>query len=226
MKSSPLRTRLRAHLGLKLAFAVGLNLWALAPYFWLQRHAFFPVIVMDESAVDIWLGFRPDSVWAYLSLFLLMPIAPMQMQSKSQLWRYAFGIAAMSAVADLIFLFWPTSVARPSNEVTNTVYQTLVALDMPRNAFPSLHAAVAVFSACCCEQIFYQSRTPWRWRAVLWTWVLTIIWAMLSTKQHVVVDALGGTVLGLFAYWCAFRKQTVAEIGPRLKLTRTEEWTQ
>ncbi|MGH7845676.1 MAG: hypothetical protein ACREQW_10975, partial [Candidatus Binatia bacterium] len=135
--SSLLWTRLSAHLGLKLAFAVALNLWALAPYFWLQRHVFFPIIVMNESAVDIWLGFRPNAVWAYLSLFLLMPIAPMQMQSKTQLWRYAFGIAAMSAVADLIFLFWPTAVARPSHEAANVLYQALVALDMPRNAFPS-----------------------------------------------------------------------------------------
>jgi membrane-associated phospholipid phosphatase len=205
-------TRLSAHLGLKLALATGLNLWAFVPYFWLQRHAYFPATAMTESALDVWLGFTPQAVWIYLSLFLLMPVAPMQMESTSQLCRYSLGVSVMSVAADLIFFFWPTAVVRASHEPANVLYQTLVAWDMPLNAFPSLHAAMAVFSAFCCEQIFSQVQHPRVWRIVIWTWVLAIIWATLSTKQHVALDTLGGIVLGLTSYRCAFRSQPIRDV--------------
>jgi hypothetical protein len=217
---------LRAHLGLKLAFAVSLNLWAFVPYFWLQRHALFPVTVMRESALDIWLGFSPHAVWIYLSLFLLMPVAPMQMQNTAQLWRYALGVLGMSVIADLAFLFWPTAVVRFSNQTANILYDALVAVDIPLNAFPSLHAAMAVFSALCCEQIFSQIRHPAIWRGVIWTWASAIIWAMLATKQHVALDAVGGIVLGVTSYGCAFWSQEVKGRESWLKLARREEWTQ
>jgi ketosteroid isomerase-like protein len=208
--SSSLETRLRAHLGLKLALALGLNLFAFVPYFWLQRNVFFPVTVMTESAFDAWLSFTPNAVWIYLSLFLLMPIAPMQMQSRRQLGRYALGVVAMSLSADLLFLFWPTTVIRPSNEAASRLYASLAIWDLPLNAFPSLHAAMAVYSALCCEQIFSQVRRPWMWRITIWPWVMAIVWAMLATKQHVALDAIGGIVLGATVYRSTFSHQTIA----------------
>jgi len=202
---SSLKTRLRAHLGLKLALALGLNLFAFAPYFWLQHNLFFPVTVITESAFDSWLGFAPNAVWIYLSLFLLMPIAPMQMQNRQQLDRYALGVVAMSLSADLIFLFWPTAIVRPPAGAANVLYSVLITWDRPLNAFPSLHAAMAVFSACCCEQIFSRVGRSGLGRLLIWTWALAIIGAMLLTKQHVALDALGGILLGLTSYYWAFR---------------------
>jgi ketosteroid isomerase-like protein len=207
--SSSVKTRLRAHLGLKLALALGLNLFAFVPYFWLQRNVFFPVTVMTESAFDAWFGFAPRAVWIYLSLFLLMPIAPMQMQTRRQLGRYALGVVTMSLSADLLFLFWPTIVIRPVDEVGSSLYASLAILDLPLNAFPSLHAAMAVYSALCCEQIFSQIRRPLLWRIIIWSWVMIIIWAMLATKQHVALDAIGGIVLGVAVYRSTFSHQTI-----------------
>jgi hypothetical protein len=210
---SSLGARVRAHLGLKLGLAFALNLWALVPYFWLQRNNCFPVTTMPQSLLDVWLGFGPQAIWIYLSLFLLMPIAPMQMDSTHQLRRYALGVVAMSFAANFIFLFWPTAVARGGDGGANMAYRALVSVDMPLNAFPSLHAAMAVYSALCCEQI---SRSQ-SWRFVIWSWVLAIVWAMLSTKQHVALDAVGGGVLGLSTYWWAFRNLPVSEKEVRFK---------
>jgi ketosteroid isomerase-like protein len=210
MTSPSIGTRWRAHLGLKLALALSLNLFAFVPYFWLQHNVVFPVTVMTESAFDVWLGFAPEAVWIYLSLFLLMPVAPMQMQNRKQLWRYAFGVVVMSSLADLMFFFWPTTVMRPSNEAASRLYASLAIWDLPLNAFPSLHAAMAVYSALCCEQIFSQVQRPWLRRIIIWPWVMAIIWAMLATKQHVVLDAIGGIVLGVAAYRSAFCYRTIA----------------
>lgn len=223
--SSSLKTRLHAHLSLKLALALGLNLFAFVPYFSLQRHIFFPVTVMTESAFDVWFSFAPEAVWIYLSLFLLMPVAPMQMETRNQLRRYACAVIVMSVIADFIFLFWPTAVARGGDEGANIAYRSLVALDMPLNAFPSLHAAMAVFSALCCEQVYVRVRHPWFWRIAIWTWVLSIVWAMLSTKQHVALDAIGGIVLGLTTYGFAFCNQTIVGNQASLKTIRREGWT-
>lgn len=225
--SSSLKTRLRAHLELKLALALGLNLFAFVPYFWLQHNVFFPVTVMTESAFDAWLGFTPNAVWIYLSLFLLMPIAPMQMHNSQQLGRYALGVTAMSLAADLIFLFWPTAVVRPGDEAANVLYRSLITWDRPLNAFPSLHAAMVVFSACCCEQIFSRVRHSDLGRLLIWTWALAIVGAMLVTKQHVALDALGGIVLGLTSYYWAFRNLPHGdkEFSFETETVRREGWT-
>ena len=215
--ASSVRARLRAHLGLKLTFAFGLSLWAYGPYFWLQRNPFFPVTVMKESALDVWLGFSPSAIWIYLSLFLLMPVAPMQMENTNQLWRYARGVGAMSVVADFIFFFWPTAVARVANPPAGDAYRLLVTWVTPLNAFPSLHAAMAVFSALCCEQILPQVRHPRIWRLATWTWTAAIIWATLSTKEHILWDALGGAMLGLSTYTWAFRRQLLGGKIPRFE---------
>lgn len=214
--------RLRAHLGVKLALAVALNLCALAPYFWLQRNNLFPVTTMPLSALDVWLGFSPQAVWIYLSLFLLMPIAPMQMDSLHRLRRYALGVVAMSAVANAIFLFWPTAVERDSAAGAALIYRALVAVDTPLNAFPSLHAAMAVYSALCCEQI---SASRY-WRVVVWPWVLAVVWAMLSIKQHVALDAVGGVLLGSAAYGCAFGTLPLGKkaFGIEAKTIKGEGW--
>jgi membrane-associated phospholipid phosphatase len=196
--------RLKTLLGWKLAMALGLNLWALVPYYLLQHHPFFPVTIMPTTIMDDWIAFNEHAVWLYLSLFLLMPIAPMQMVSPNHIRRYALGVAAMSLAADLVFFFWPTTVARPSPQMINPVYQNLTLLVSPNNACPSLHAAMAVFSALCYEQIAPHMRDRRLWRLGLWIWALGIVYATLASKEHVALDAAAGSLLGLIAYLGAF----------------------
>jgi hypothetical protein len=227
MAVAPLKTRLRARLGLKLALAAGLNLFAFVPYFWLQHRVFFPVTVMPSSALDVWLGFNPQAIWLYLSLFFLMPIAPMQMQTGEQLLRYALGVAMISLTADLIFFFWPTAVLRPAAAEADGIYFWIASLDRPLNAFPSLHAAMAVFSACCCGQIATRLRRGGVLRASAWSWALAIIVAMLLVKQHVALDAAAGIVLGLASYHCAYGKSKREEdrFVVESKMIKREGWT-
>jgi len=156
--------RLRAHLPHKLALAVGLNLWAMPPYYLLQHYVFYPVTVMPPGPVDHWIPFNEHTVWLYLSLFLLQPIAPMHMVRASELCRYALGGAGMCGLADVVFFFWPTASMRAEVAGTNPSYRHLTALVTPLNACPSLHAAMAVYSALCGEQLWRGTRRAWRWR--------------------------------------------------------------
>jgi membrane-associated phospholipid phosphatase len=204
--------RLRTLLGRKMAMALGLNLWALVPYYWLQHHRLFPVTVMPLAPVDEWIQFNDSAVWLYLSLFALMPVAPMQFLNTDQLRRYAIGVAGMSLIADLFFFFSPTAVLRPDVETTNLGYHYLTMFVSPANACPSLHASMAAFSALCYEQVAPHMRRQQLWRIVLWIWAVGVIYATLATKEHVSLDAAAGFLLGSATYFWAFRfKPSAAE---------------
>ncbi len=153
-ESPALRCRLRTLLAQKLWMALGLNLLVCIPYFGLQHFVLRPVNWILASALERAIPFSPAAVWLYQSLYLLMPVAPMLMIHAGQLRRYALGMASMSLGANVVFLAFPTAVVRPEAAGAGAVYRTLVRYDAPLHAFPSLHAAFAVFSALCCTAVF------------------------------------------------------------------------
>jgi membrane-associated phospholipid phosphatase len=59
---------------------------------------------------------------------------------------------------------------------------------------------VAIFSVLSCEQPLGQNRRNWLWRGLLWLWVLAILYATLATKQHVLIDLVGGGLLAVVIY--------------------------
>ncbi len=209
---SPVR-RLRALWPLKLALTVLLTACVLGPYLFLQRHTFFAAREVYPGRLDSLIPFSDDAVWLYLSLYLLMPIAPLLMVELDELRRYATGMLTLSLTGDFIFLFWPTFCARPAAAGTNFLYQRLVAFDSPGNAFPSLHAAFAVFSVLCCDRVLAASGdrgrpprafAPGGRRALLYGWTAAILYSILATRQHVFADLLAGAGMGVAAYLATF----------------------
>jgi membrane-associated phospholipid phosphatase len=199
-------SRLRSELVLKLTLTVVLNLWVYAPYLFLQQHHFFPAIKMPASIFDHMIPFSDKAAWLYLSIYLLMPVGPFLMNRRKQLLRYAAGIILISSLADIVFLFWPTLCPRPNVQETNIAYQTLTAIDNPFHAFPSLHAAFAVYSALCGAMVLRELDSRNFWRISLWFWAGLILCATLATKQHVVADIIAGSALGFGVYVCVFKK--------------------
>jgi membrane-associated phospholipid phosphatase len=208
--------RLRSELRLKLILLVVLNLWVYLPYQFLQRHHFFPVTNMSASFLDRMIPFSDQAVWLYLSIYLLMPIGPFLMDNRHQILRYAAGIVIVGFVADAIFLFWPTACPRPDLTGTNAIYRALVSIDNPFHACPSLHAAFAIYSACCGGLVFCELRVRWLWRTGLWLWALIILFATLATKQHVVADIVTGSALAYGAYRCVFNSWNAGSNLPLL----------
>ncbi|HVU27018.1 MAG TPA: phosphatase PAP2 family protein [Verrucomicrobiae bacterium] len=204
--ASTIGSRLKSEWLLKIIFLFTLNLWVYAPYLFLQRHHFFPTTTMPSSFCDRLIPFLPQTVWIYLSIDFLMPIGPFLMNRRQQIFRYAFGIVLIGAIADVIFLFWPTSCPRPNAGGTNAVYQTLVSIDNSFHAFPSLHAAFAVYSAMCGTMVMRELSNSKIWQIVFWLWVFLILLATLTTKQHVILDILGGSALGFGIFNCVFGK--------------------
>jgi len=197
-------SRLKSELALKFALLVILNVLVYGPYIYLQQHHFFPAITMRESFVDRLIPFQPQTVWLYLSIYLLMPIGPFLMLRRREILQYAIGIVLIGVTADVVFMFWPTICPRPSVAGDNSTYQTLIAIDNSFHAFPSLHAAFAVYSALCGGSVLRETGSRSIWRISLWLWVFLILYATLATKQHVITDIIAGSALGFGIYSCAF----------------------
>ena len=195
-----LADRIKTELALKLGLLVILYPLVFLPYFFLQRHHFFPATTMSFGWFDRLIPFSDQAVWPYFSIYLLLPVGPLFMDRRYQLLRYAAGVALLSLIADLIFLCWPTACPRPHVAGVNTVYGLLIAVDSSFNAFPSLHAAFAVYSALCAGLVLREFGSHRVWRLGIWLWAFLILYATLATRQHVVVDVIAGSAIGAAAY--------------------------
>lgn len=108
-----------------------------------------------------------------------------------------------------IFLVFPSTAARP--EVDTSGFWGywmgyLYEIDTPDNLFPSIHCMV---SWICWIGVRKRKDIPvvYRWLSLLMA--LAVCVATLTTKQHVIVDVIGGVAVAELCYWIAgFAKVT------------------
>jgi membrane-associated phospholipid phosphatase len=196
--------RLRSELGLKLILILILYPCVYLPYLFLQRRHFFPATTLKFTSLDGLIPFSDRAVWLYLSVYWLMPAGPFLMTGRKQLWRYAAGILLISLLADLVFLFWPTICPRPEVGATNVAYHFLIVMDNPFHAFPSLHAAFAIYAGACATLVFREFTRSRFLSIAVWLWVGLILYATLATKQHGLIDIIAGGALGWGIYMAVF----------------------
>lgn len=200
--------RVLAQLHLKLALAVALTLFFCLPYFALQAYPLFPVSTLPLSAVDRLVPFSPSWVWAYQSVYLLIAVVPWLATERDTLLRYAGGFTALSTVAFACFLFVPVAGPRPQAVPSGGMFALLVSYDSPLNALPSLHCALAAYTAFLAGELT-RGMTPVSRRtalAAVGLWVLCICYATLATKQHYALDIPPGIFLGWLGHRLAWRR--------------------
>jgi hypothetical protein len=201
MNASEMARRIRSNLGFKLVLGLVLTVGVWGLYMLLQRHPVFPVTTMQPGGLDQMIPFAPGTVYLYESIWFLVPIAPWLMLSRTDLLRYTAGLGLISLVAFSVFVLFPTASPRPhAVHDVNALYRALVQVDNELNAFPSLHAAFAIFHAACCQAVFDRADRHRPIRLIIWLWATGIVASTLLTKQHVVIDAVAGTALGLGGY--------------------------
>jgi len=206
--------RLTANWVYKIVLGSGLTAMFAVLYFLPQRYPILPATVLQPTRVEQLIPFMPNTVYLYESIWLLIPIAPWLMKTKSELIQYSKGLLLMSGIGCCFFFFYPTMSPRPINiQDANMFYRKLVAIDSQLNALPSLHAAYAVFHAACCHVTFAAGANHKVLQAIFWTWALAILFSTLLTRQHVVIDLVAGAVLGLCSFAIFCRLTTMP--GPR-----------
>ena len=171
-------------------------------YFRLEHVAHAYVVQMPALVVDQMIPFTPGAAFIYVSQFVTMPLVIWLMTSRRQLLLCCRGLLLLIGVSFLVFYFWPTAVARPVSVPGRFFFFDLVVgTDQSRNACPSLHAAFGVFTAGCAWELFQGWRFS-RWLiGISWVWTAAVLLSTLLIKQHVFLDLLAGSLLGLMSWW-------------------------
>ena len=195
--ASDLWLRIRRHFLLKLVGTSAFTWLFFIGYFHLLRHPAHPVVVMPLTALDRLIPFQPSTLFAYLSLWFYVGIAPGLQLRFRELLVYGLWIGALCLTGLAIFYAWPSAVPPLALDVSGFAgFRMLQGVDAAGNACPSMHVAVAIFSAIWIEHVLRQARAPRGLRLVNIAWFAAIAWSTLAIKQHVVLDVAAGALLG------------------------------
>jgi hypothetical protein len=202
--AAELLRRIRYQLLLK-TLAISAFMWVFfAAYFHLLRHPVHTVMVMPLTALDRAIPFQPGAIVAYVSLWFYVGIPPGLMLNLRDALVYGLWIGGLCLVGLTFFYIVPTAV--PPFELGADVtrhagFSLLQGVDAAGNACPSLHVATAVFTAVWMHRLLQITRAPTGAFVFNALWLAFIVYSTLAIKQHVVLDALAGMLLGLSFAW-------------------------
>lgn len=175
-------------------------------YFYLLRNPAHPPVVMPLTALDHLIPFQPKTLFAYLSLWLYVGIAPGLQRSFKELVVYGIWAVSLCLAGLAVFYLWPTAVPPLTFDVSGyTGFAMLQGVDATGNAFPSMHVAIAMFTVIHLENVFRNACVPPVYRWLNLAWFAAIVWSTLAIRQHVVLDVVGGSALGLVFAWASLR---------------------
>jgi membrane-associated phospholipid phosphatase len=166
-------------------------------YFWLLKHPFFPVTTIPLTAVDRLVGFYPEALPLYVSLWVYVVLPSMFLKNRRELGSYGLAVIGLSVAAFGFFIFWPTAV--PKSQIDWSQHPSvsfLKTMDATGNACPSLHVAFAVFTAVWLGRLLREMGAGRLVRALNWLWCLGILYSTMAIRQHVALDVLAGAALG------------------------------
>ncbi len=182
-------------------------------YFYLLKDPAYPVTVMPITLLDHLIGFHPQTLTIYVSLWLYVSLPPALLATRRELYSYGLSMAGTCLAALIVFYFWPTAV--PAADINWAQYpdiSSLKSMDASGNACPSLHVATAVFSG------FWLHHLLRRFDAPLWlltfngVWCIAILYSTLATRQHVALDVLAGLGLGVLTAILSLRHRPDAPV--------------
>jgi hypothetical protein len=169
-------------------------------YFHLLRNPSGPPLPMPLTPLDHWIGYRPQAIWAYVSLWVYVGVAPALLPSLRALVLYGAWAAALCAAGLACFWLWPTAVPAsfvPADHGVDPMLMLLRGVDAAGNACPSLHVATAVFAAAWLARLLAAFGAPAWPHALNGLWLALIVWSTVALRQHVVLDVVAGVLLGL-----------------------------
>src|ERR1700693_878928 len=103
-------TRMKSQIYLK---ATGITLFMtvfFTGYIYLLKNPLFPVTIMPLTALDAAVGFKPDMLFLYVSLWLYVSLPPALQATRRELIYYGLAVGSLCVAGLACFLFWPTAV--------------------------------------------------------------------------------------------------------------------
>ncbi len=135
--------------------------------------------------------FLPWTFVIYVSEYLLVALAIILIQDFHHFNSFARQAFASLFIIGAAFFLFPTIYPRPfyppqENALVAFAMNLIATADAPTNCFPSMHVAITAITVYALR---HQSPAVWR---LFVLWGAAIILTTLTTKQHYLIDILGG----------------------------------
>lgn len=156
-----------------------------------------------ESSLDFKLPFVPQFLIVYFGCYLFWAVNYIlaARQDREQVYRFFTADCISRCVCLVIFLVYPTTNTRPEimepgfwNQLAGWLYS----IDAADNLFPSIHCLVSWF---CFLGVKDQKKIPVWYKTVSFVLAVLVFFSTLFTKQHVIVDVIGGVALAQICFW-------------------------
>lgn len=176
-----------------------------------------------ESCLDRAIPFWPPAAAVYLGCYLFWTANYILIarQKKEEVCRFFWSDILSRIVCFICFLSFPTTNVRPFVEAEGFWNQTMLwiySIDAADNLFPSIHCLVSWF---CYIGIRGKKDIPVWYRGFSLIMALMVCVSTLLTKQHVIVDVIGGVLLAEICF-CIGKKKGAPNFYRRLLFSREE----
>lgn len=158
-----------------------------------------------ELPVDDWIPLVIPSVHIYLEVcyvFWLVSLVLVFLRGGREAKQFAVSLVIAEAISALIFLAYPTTAVRPEitgDGLSARMLRLVYELDDPVNLFPSVHCLGSWFGWIAVRK---DEKIPKWYKVTAFVLMTLICISVLTTKQHVFLDLVGGIGLAEITY-CA-----------------------
>lgn len=161
-----------------------------------------------EISLDLYIPFWPPAVSVYLGsyLFWLVSYILLARQSREEVYHFFLSDALSRIICMAFFLLLPTTNIRPAVEIEGIWNQLVIFLysaDAADNLFPSIHC---LESWLCFIGMRNRRGTSLWCRRFSGLAAVLICASTLLTKQHVVIDVIGGILLAELCYYLGHKR--------------------
>lgn len=136
--------------------------------------------------------FLPWTFLIYISVFVQDAVIIRRIPA-AQLRKTILLAAGMILIGLAFFVAFPIEYPRWLYQNNNGLVILFRNADGPGNCFPSLHVAVSMLLA---SYYSFIEKSLLK-KVLMWLWALAIILSVLTTKQHYVIDIIGGIILSI-----------------------------
>jgi hypothetical protein len=182
---------------------------------------FFPIYIGGASTTGLighrlhlytpWgllLPFWPPMIVAYLSMFVLFVIPPLQLDER-ELIELTRRLIVASVIGGLVFFLLPSEIGFPQHAdagIWQPLYDAIYAIDGRANALPSFH----VIYTASILLAFIDVATP-RLRVVWIVWLVVACASTVLTHRHHLSDVAAGLTIA-FAVRSLARRRAVSRV--------------
>lgn len=182
-------------------------------YYLVKELTPFKPIELKLTIIDEMIKPHPAAVWIYMSFFFLF-MAGVVFSTKEDSIRCCKIILMNSLIASIFFILIPTKITfhdyTPYLQKGTISYDFMYYIkehDDTYNCFPSLHIANSLIAT-----VFLVKNKKLYIQILSITWMALVIWSVISTKQHMSYDVIGGGIVAYISFkiinYLYFKKNT------------------